>query len=76
MQFTGEATSVVVENNMIGLYYTKIGRLRQLSEPRLGQQAGIKKISDTCRKGYSCSMGEKNMSSATVQSNDTNVVRM
>ena len=47
MQFTGEATSVVVENNMIGLYETKIGRLRQLSEPRLGQQAGIKKKSQT-----------------------------
>ena len=43
MQFTGEATSVVVENNMIGLYQTMIGRLRQLSEPRLGQQAGTEK---------------------------------
>ena len=36
MQFTGEVTSVVVEINMIG-------RLRQLSEPRLRQQAGIEK---------------------------------
>ena len=76
MQFTGEVTSEVVENNMIGLYLTMTGRLRQLSEPRLRQRAGIKKISDTCRKGYSCPMGEKNMSSATVQSNDTDVVRM
>ena len=37
MQFTGEVTSVVVEINMIG-------RLRQLSEPRLRQQAGIEKF--------------------------------
>ena len=36
MQFTGEVTSVVVEINIIG-------RLRQLSEPRLRQQAGIEK---------------------------------
>ena len=43
MQFTGEVTSVVVEINMIGLYYTMIGRLRQLSEPRLRQQARIEK---------------------------------
>ena len=43
MQFTGETTSVVVEINMIGLYQTMIGRLRQLSEPRLRQQAGIEK---------------------------------
>ena len=43
MQFTGEVTSVVVEINMIGLYLTMIGRLRQLSEPRLRQQAGIEK---------------------------------
>ena len=42
MQFTGEVTSVVVEIN-IGLYKTMIGRLRQLSEPRLRQQAGIEK---------------------------------
>ena len=28
MQFTGKATSVVVEINMIGLYLTMIGRLR------------------------------------------------
>ena len=41
MQFTGEVTSVVVEINMIGLYETMIGRLRQLSEPRLRRQAGI-----------------------------------
>ena len=59
MQFTGEATSVVVEINMIGLYKTMIGRLRQLSEPRLKQQAGIEKILDTCRKGYAYPMGEK-----------------
>ena len=43
MQFTGEGTSVVVEINMIGLYLTIIGRLRQLSEPRLRQQAGTEK---------------------------------
>ena len=43
MQFTGEVTSVVVEINMNGLYKTMIGRLRQLSEPRLRQQAGIEK---------------------------------
>ena len=43
MQFTGEVASVVVEINMIGLYLTMIGRLRQLSEPRLRQQAGIEK---------------------------------
>ena len=43
MQFTGEATSVVVEINMTGLYKTMIGRLRQLSKPRLRQQAGIEK---------------------------------
>ena len=36
-----------------------IGRLRQHSEPRLRQQAGIEKISDTCRTGFSCPMGEK-----------------
>ena len=41
MHFTGEVTSVVVENNMNGLYETMIGRLRQLSEPMLRQQAGI-----------------------------------
>ena len=35
-----------------------IGKLRQLSEPRLRQQAGIEK-SHPCRKGYSCPMGEK-----------------
>ena len=39
-----------------------IGRLGQLSEPRLRQQAGIEKISDTCRKGYSCPMGVKKSS--------------
>ena len=43
MQFTGEVTSVVVEINMIGLYQTMIGRLRQLSKPRLRQLAGIEK---------------------------------
>ena len=43
MQFTGEVKSVVVEINMIGLYQTMIGRLRQVSEPRLRQQAGIEK---------------------------------
>ena len=43
MQFTGQVTSVVVEINMIGLYQTMIGRLRQLSEPRLRQQARIEK---------------------------------
>ena len=40
MQFTGEVTSVVVENNMIG---PMVGRLRQLSEPRLRQLAWIEK---------------------------------
>ena len=43
MQFTGEVTSVVVEINMIGLYYAMIGRLSQLSDPRLRQQAEIEK---------------------------------
>ena len=43
MQFTEEVTSVVVEINMIGLYKTIIGRLRQLSDPRLRQQTGIRK---------------------------------
>ena len=45
MQFTGEVTSVqvVAEINMIWLYQTMIGRLRQLSEPKLRQQAGIEK---------------------------------
>ena len=43
MQFTGEVTSVVVKINMIGLYETMIGRLRQLSEPRLRWHAGIEK---------------------------------
>ena len=43
MQFTGEVTSVVVEINMLGLYLTMIGILRQLSEPRLRQQGGIEK---------------------------------
>ena len=43
MQFTGKVISVVVEINMIGLYQTMIGRLRQLSERRLRQQAGIEK---------------------------------
>ena len=43
MQFNREVTSVVVEINMMGLYQTMIGRLRQLSEPRLRQQAGIEK---------------------------------
>ena len=44
--------------NMVGLCLAMIGRLRQLSEPRLsaGQD---RKISDTYRKGYSCPMGEK-----------------
>ena len=35
MQFTGEVTIVGVEINMLGLYKIMIGRLRQLSEPRL-----------------------------------------
>ena len=43
MQFTGEVKGVVVEINMIGLYQTMIGRLRQVSEPRLRQQARIEK---------------------------------
>ena len=43
MLFIGAVTSVVVEINMPGLYKTMIGRLRQLSEPRLRQQAGIEK---------------------------------
>ena len=43
MQFTGEVTSVVVEINIIGLYLTMLGRLGQLSEPMLRQQAGIEK---------------------------------
>ena len=43
MQFTGQLTSVVVEINIIGLYLTMIGRLGQLSEPKLRQQAGKEK---------------------------------
>ena len=43
MQFTGEVTSVVFEINVNGLYLTMIDRLRQFSEPRLRQQAGIEK---------------------------------
>ena len=43
MQFNAEVTGVVVEMNMVGLYQTMISRLRQLSEPRLRQQAGIEK---------------------------------
>ena len=43
MQFTGEVTSVVVEINRLGLYLAMIGRFRQLSEPRLRQQAEIEK---------------------------------
>ena len=43
IQFTGEVTSIVVEINMTGLYQTMIGRLRQLSELRLRQQAGTEK---------------------------------
>ena len=42
-----------------------IGRLRQLSEPRLRQQAGIEKSQTPVRKGYSCQMGEKPVSTAT-----------
>ena len=38
-----QVTSGVVEINMIGLYQAMIGRLRQLSEPSLRQQAGIGK---------------------------------
>ena len=41
MQFTREVTSEAVKNNINWLYQTMIGRLRQLSEPRLRQQAGI-----------------------------------
>ena len=43
MLFTGEVTSVVFEINMNELYETMTDRLRQLSEPRLRQQAGIEK---------------------------------
>ena len=43
MKFPVKVTNVIVEINMIGLYQTMIGRLRQLSEPRLRQQAGIEK---------------------------------
>ena len=50
-----------------------IGGLRQLSEPRLRQQAGIEKSQTPVERDP---MGEKNMSSATVKSNDTDVVRM
>ena len=35
--------------NMVGLYYAMIGRLRQLSEPRLRQQAGkVKSQTPSC----------------------------
>ena len=71
MQFTREVTSVVVEINMMGLYQTMIGRLRQLSEPRLRQQAGIEKSQTPVERD-----SEKNMSLATVLSNDTDFVRM
>ena len=43
MHFTGEVTSLVIIINIIGLYLTMFDRLRQLSEPRLRQQAGIEK---------------------------------
>ena len=43
MQFTGQVTSVVFKINMNGLYLTMTDRLRQLSEPKLRQQAGIEK---------------------------------
>ena len=36
--------SGVVEMNMTGLYLAVIGRLRQLSEPRLRQQAGTENL--------------------------------
>ena len=39
-----------------------IGRLTQLSEPRLRREAGTEKSPDTCRKGYSCPMGERGWS--------------
>ena len=38
MQFTWLVTSGLFEMNMIGLYKAVIGRIRQLSEPRLWQQ--------------------------------------
>ena len=35
LSFTWQVTNLVVEMNMVGLYNAMIGRLRQLSEPRL-----------------------------------------
>ena len=43
MEVPGKVTNVDVKINMIGLYLTMIDRLRQLSEPRLRQQAKIEK---------------------------------
>ena len=58
MQFTGEVTSVhvVVEINMIWLYQTIICRLRQVSEPRLRQQAGIEKSQTPVERDISTGM--------------------
>ena len=41
---------MVVEINTLGLYKTMIGRLRQLSNPRLRQQAGIEKSQSPVEK--------------------------
>ena len=62
MQFTCQVTSGAVEINMTGLYYkAMIGRLRQLSKPRLRQQAGIEQsLTAEHRKIYSCPVGETN----------------
>ena len=58
MQFTGEVTSVVVEINMTGLYETMIGRLRQLSEPRLRRQAGIETSQTPVERDFLHSLDE------------------
>ena len=56
MEFTWQATNWVVEMHMVGLYWAMIGRLRQLSEPRLRQQAEIEK-SQNLQKGILLSNG-------------------
>ena len=52
-----------------------IGRLRQLSEPRLRQQTGIEKSQTPVERDILVQWVRRT-ASATVQSNDTDVVRM
>ena len=53
-----------------------IGRLRQLSEPRLRQQAGIEQFQTPVERDILVQWVRKSCHPATVQSNDTDVVRM